>query len=414
MLAVLISPVLIPDDSIINRSSIKAHVTIRVDMGIFDIFTNFLTSVFIGYLAFTNTLAEKIESYLPEQDAVEIATAPEVPPAEQTLSKLTELSKTLAHGVPRILLEHAEYQRAAIYASTRDDEPVDLSGKSLDAIVRDALVNIYCQYKTDRYIRTTTGTGFFINQKGVIITNAHVAQFLLLKDAKSSVNDVECVIRSGEPAEAKYNAELLYISPTWIFENADLITDESPRGTGERDYALLYVSKTLDGSPLPAHFPVIPVAVDLLSRESAGAKVLTAGYPAEALMRNGADAKLNPVLAATTVGTLYTFGSNYADIFSISESPVGEQGASGGPIVAEKDSTAIGLIVTKGDEETEGAHSLRALTLSYINRTMTEETGFSLIQNMQGDIAYRAGIFKEAMVPFLAQILADELSTGND
>lgn len=118
------------------------------------------------------------------------------------------------------------------------------------------------------------------------------------------------------------------------------------------------------------------------------------------------------MLAETRVGTLYTFGSNYADLFSISESPVGEQGASGGPIVWNDSKSVIGLIVTKGDTATEGEHSLRALTLSYIDRTITEETGFPLKDNMQGDVALRGDIFKKAMVPFLAGILEDELK-GN-
>jgi hypothetical protein len=148
----------------------------------------------------------------------------------------------------------------------------------------------------------------------------------------------------------------------------------------------------------------------LLTRSIAGAPVVTGGYPAEALLREGADAKLAPIVAEATIGTLYTFGSNYADIFSISESPVGEQGASGGPIVNENDRDVIGLIVTKGDEEVEGEHSLRAITLSYVDRTIVEETGFTLKENMQGDVAYRGEVFNEAMVPFLREVLAGELT----
>ncbi len=380
-------------------------------MSFLDLFTNIFTSILIGYLAFTNTLAQKIESYLPQQETKEIVqeeTSNESAPDEPVLDKLTQLSKTFAKGIPRVLLDSAEFQRAAVIASTQDDQKsADTNNKSIDEIVKDALVNVYCQYKTDEYIRTTTGTGFFISQKGVILTNAHVAQFLLLKNTKNA--DIECVIRNGNPASPKYHAELLYISPTWIFENADLITEESPRGTGERDYALLYISKSIDTTPLPTQFPSIPIDTALLSRGVIGTSVVTAGYPAEALIRNGADAELLPVVASTTVGTLYTFGSNYADIFSISESPVGEQGASGGPIVTQS-KDVIGLIVTKGDANTEGTRSLRALTLSYVDRTIIEETGFSLAQNMRGDVAQRGGIFKKAMTPFLAEILEEELS----
>jgi hypothetical protein len=215
-------------------------------------------------------------------------------------------------------------------------------------------------------------------------------------------------VRSGDPATPRYKAELLFISPTWISHNAKLITEETPRGTGEFDYALLYVARTLDETALPTAFPAIPVDTAFLSKSLTNAHVLTAGYPAEKLFRDGADAKLIPKVASTTIHELYTFGSNYADIFSIGSTRVGEQGASGGPIVLPAKG-AIGLIVTKGDELTDGASSLRGLTLSYIDRTIQEETGFSLIQNTQGDLPFRSEVFTKALAPFLGQLLTYEL-----
>jgi hypothetical protein len=371
---------------------------------------NIITGVLVSYLAFTNTLAEHIEKLLPDttQKVAVVATNDS---SNESLRKITGSATHLIGSIQSILHRNTSFQNAAVQASKRSEPSFTLpADKSLTENIQDVLVNIYCQYKTDQYIRTTTGSGFFINPKGVILTNAHVAQFLLLEDSETGKGDVTCIVRGGNPAEPKYHAKLLYISPTWIFDNADLITNEAPRGTGERDYALLYISESLDKSPLPAKFPAINIATDLLPRSIEGSSLMTAGYPAEALMRTGADAKLFPVVASTTMKNLYTFGSKYADIFSISESPVGEQGASGGPIVATNEQNVIGLIVTKGDQEVEGPHSLRALTISYIDRTITEETGFSLTQNMQGDLANRGNIFKDAMVPFLAKILEEKLS----
>lgn len=377
-------------------------------MFVFQFLQYLLLSTLVGYLSFTNLLAEKIEMVLTPSDNEKSVIVTDA--KENILEAVSNTTQSLHASIPKILLEHAEYQRAAIQASQKTETSDFNTDKvPLSEAIASALVNIYCQYKTDTYIRTTTGTGFFINSKGVILTNAHVAQFLLLEDNADEQDNIECVIRSGNPASPKYIADLLYISPIWIFENSKVITSESPSGTGERDYALLYVSKSVDATPLPAHFPAIPIDTALLSRSTEGTTVITAGYPAEDLMRKGADAKLASVVAQTTVGTLYTFGSNYADLFSISESPVGEHGASGGPIVNKDLNSTIGLIVTKGDPTTEGEHSLRALTLSYIDRTIQEETGFPLVQNMQGDIAYRGAIFKKAMAPFLAQILVDEL-----
>ncbi len=382
-------------------------------MVVLEFIQHVVVSILVGYLALTNALAGYIESFFPAPPDTEI-TAEELAPDPHTIeNSLSDAVKNTGTIALNFLRTHAEFQRAATIASSRDEVAVASDDtQPLEDIVKNALVNIYCQYKTEEYIRTTTGTGFFINQKGVILTNAHVAQFLLLKNTEGVVDDVECVIRSGDPAEPKYEAELLYISPQWVFDNSEVITEESPRGTGERDYALLYVSKSTDNSPLPIHFPAISVDTALLSRGIEHAQVTTAGYPAEALFRYGADAKLIPVVATTNVGILYTFGSNYADLFSISDSPVGEQGASGGPIVTNDTKDVIGLIVTKGDPVAEGEHSLRALTLSYIDRTIIEETGFSLIENTQGDVALRGSVFKKAMVPFLAGILEDELKNN--
>ena len=371
---------------------------------------NIVVSVLVGYLSITNTLAEHIESFfVPATQKEEIEMKTETTLTKDILTEVARTTDSLRGAIPKVLLEHAEYQRAATLASQQDENmPTSIGDVPLEKAIENALVNIYCQYKTDEYIRTTTGTGFFINQKGVILTNAHVAQFLLLKEVNGVTDDIECVIRSGNPASPKYIAELLYISPTWVFENSEVIVEESPRGTGERDYALLYIAKSVDGTPLPTRFPTLPIDTALLSRSTEGLEVFTAGYPAEELMRRGAEAELHPVLAPTQIGMLYTFGSNYADLFSISESPVGEHGASGGPIVNVWNQSAIGLIVTKGDVA-EGEKSLRALTLSYVDRTIKEETGFSLTQNMQGDIAYRGLIFNKAMAPFLSGILMNEL-----
>jgi hypothetical protein len=370
--------------------------------------SNILVGALVGYLSLTQSLADTVTKIIQPHEEQRAA---------QNIDSTEALEKVVSTGksknISDILLNHTAFQRAAVIASEREEqEDVGAPDTPIDTLIQNALVNIYCQYKTDTYIRTTTGTGFFINAKGIILTNAHVAQFLLLEDGQGTVEDITCTIRTGTPATAQYEAELLYISPTWITENATVITEESPQGTGERDYALLYISKSLGNDPLPAYFPSIPFNTDLVSRGAEGKNIVTGGYPAAPLLRSGADAKLYAVIASSTVTSLYTFGSNYADLMAIGESAVGEHGASGGPIVLNDTKNVVGLIVTKGEEATEGARSLRAITLSYIDRTIQEETGFSLAQNMQGDVAYRGNIFKQVMVPFLSGILEDSLNSA--
>ncbi len=370
-----------------------------------------LIALVSGYLSFTNTIAASIEEFIASRETSSAYTL-EAREDEITIpsNELTLLSKLYAStdSISRVLTENDTFNQAAQAVGSITPIPPPSNSVDTETLITRSLVNIFCEYKTNTFTRTTTGSGFFITPSGVILTNAHVAQFLLLESLPEKEGKTECVIRTGNPALPRFQAELLFISPSWIFKNADLITSEHPQGTGEYDYALLYITESLTHDPLPQTFDALPLYTDFLSKKYNGTNVLTAGYPAEKLMREGPKAELIPKTDVTQIEELYTFGSNYADIFSVSNSTVGEHGASGGPVYKEGSGT-IGLIVTKGDEDREGKKSLRALTLSYIDRTITEETGFSLIQNAQGDLPYRGSIFKEVLQPHLTKLLEEEM-----
>lgn len=356
-----------------------------------NIFVEALVFVLTGYLAFTNSLASHIttfiDTYLP---------AAETELAEETEPAILELPSIFSRSIPDILLRSSEYQQAALSAATSLTEST-----TNDPLL--ALVNIFCTYKTNEYIRTTTGTGFFIDADGIIMTNAHIAQFLLLEKT-SRFGETECIVRTGSPAAPRFEADLLYIPPAWVQENAAVMNDAVPMGTGERDYALLYVSSDISGAPLPAVFPALAYESDLLPVSTRNDAVVAAGYPAADLIANGASTDLLAKIASTSVSELYTFGSNYADVFSIRGSVVGAEGASGGPVVNEA-GAVIGMIATRGDDSVDGQGSLRAITLSHVNRTMEEETGFTLTENLNGNLPYRAKIFADTMAPFLVSIL---------
>lgn len=356
-----------------------------IDLGI-----GFLTA----YLAFTNLLADKIIALLPEEP--EQAVVEEVSQA----SPFPTLPTFFKEGrFTDILLKSTEYQKATALDSLRTNNTIT------DPLA--AMVNIFCTFTTPTSIRTTTGTGFFVHSDGVIITNAHVAQYLLL-GATDKLGDAECLVRQGNPAMAKYNAELLYIPPTWVEKNASVISDAVPLGTGERDYALLYVTKTIDGTILPTNFPALDTVTEYLPRSVQGSTVRASGYPATDLFRNGANSPLLAVSATTTISELYTFGSNYADVFSIQGSAVGAEGSSGGPVV-NKEGKVIGIIVTRGDDAIDGKGSLRAITLSHVHQTILEETGFSLEKNISGDLALRSEVFTKTLAPVLISLLSQEL-----
>lgn len=351
------------------------------------IFLDAITFILMSYIALTNSIAGFISDVLPTD---------EVTSQQEISGSMVELPSILKQSIPDILLRNSEYQNAALGAAA------GLTGTTAETPL-DALVNIFCTFKTDEYIRTTTGTGFFIDPDGVIMTNAHIAQFLLLEKT-DSFGQAHCIVRTGSPAASKYTAELLYIPPTWVQENAELINDSAPMGTGERDYALLYVNSTINSEPLPAEFPALGFDSDLLPISTKDASVTAAGYPARDLIENGASSDLLARLANTSISELYTFGSNYADVFSVRGSAVGAEGSSGGPIINDE-GNVIGMIATRGDDETDGVGSLRAITLSHINRTIKEETGFTLAENLNGNLSYRAEIFANTMTPFLIELL---------
>jgi S1-C subfamily serine protease len=352
-----------------------------------ELLKHIVVAILTAYIAFTNLLASQIQTVIdffnetPEDQGIELSL--------QTLPSVFDV-------IPDILLRSQEYQSAALIAGTGVIE-------SASTDIQSSLVNIFCTFKTPDSIRTTTGSGFFVSQNGVILTNAHIAQFLLLEKT-DALGDAACIVRMGSPATPRYEVDLLYISPAWVQKNAQLIDDLAPMGTGERDYALLYVTADLEGDPPPATFPALPIDDNLLPLSMEGNAVVAGGYPANDLLKQGSSGELFARTADTRISELYTFGSNYADVFSVKGSVVGAQGASGGPIVTPE-GAVIGMIATRGDDSVDGEGSLRAITLSHINRTIEEETGFTLKEHLSGDIPYRADVFANTMAPFLLALL---------
>ena len=350
------------------------------------------TTIIIGYLGVTNSLAMSLHNLLEDQPETVVTPSGE----------LTRLPSEYEYGglIPDILIKNASYQKAAVLGGLEPDRPQS------DPI-ETTLVNIFCEYTTDALVRSTTGSGFFIGTDGVILTNAHVAQFLLLEDVSENAT-TNCVVRMGSKAVPTYEAELLYISPAWVFEHAELITEEAPRGTGERDYALLYVTRRLDGQPMRNVVPALQPNVALPPRSLYGDPVTIGGYPSDTITPGDLTFTPEQRTASSSIFDLFTFGSNYADLFSLTGSPIGVSGVSGGPVI-NQDGDVIGLIVTRGDDRTQGDGSLNAITISYVDRTIREETGLSLAESITGDLPRKAKIFRDTLIPFLAGLIEREL-----
>jgi hypothetical protein len=275
----------------------------------------------------------------------------------------------------------------------------------VNAKTRAALVNILCITQNSGSLRPISGSGIIIDPSGVILTNAHVAQFLLLRNYPT-VGNVDCYIRTGNPASAMYRAELLYFPKSWMDANAHKIVADNPTGTGEHDFALLRITGRTDVSAtLPASFPYVAPNI---TQDIERANVLLAGYPAGFL--GGATIQTNLFLtsARTTVGEIFTFTEGGgAELFSVGGTVLSQKGSSGGAVVRESDVSLIGLIATATQADSTSDRDLRAITVYHIDKSIAEDLGGGLVSYLSGDLAQKARIFNLTIAPTLTRTLIE-------
>lgn len=269
--------------------------------------------------------------------------------------------------------------------------------ETLNAQTRDALVNILCTTKYGGYFKPISGSGVIVDTRGVVLTNAHVAQFFLLRDYLVEDN-VDCIIRGGSPARAMYHAELLYLPPAWVAANASQIAAEQATGTGEDDYAFLRITDTTGPSvPFPTIFPVLAMTG---ATPEPGEEMLLAAYPAGFLTGQLIALDLYMSSAYTAVQDLFAFHDlQQVDLFSIGGTVVSQSGSSGGAAVRAQDGKLAGIIVTSSVADSTAERDLRAITISHINRSLAAEGQGGLVELLQGDLAAKAQVFASTTAP---------------
>ncbi len=250
--------------------------------------------------------------------------------------------------------------------------------------VADATVNLYCRISAGKKTYSTSGSGVFIDARGVILTNAHVAQHFLTALPDGRVEG-RCTVRMGSPAKDRYYADVLYFPPDWIDDNASELKKRAPRGTGENDFALLYVTKAVKGT-LPASFPAL--LPDLAGTEGEGEKISISGYPTEKLNFDKIKTKLPLVVASSTVTRVQGFDAlRLADSLTLAPSDAGSPGISGGAIT-DSGNRLIGIAAAKAAAKDD--RTLRGITIPYIDRAIRLQTGASLSSLFTGDFGLRA------------------------
>lgn len=285
--------------------------------------------------------------------------------------------------------------------------PTPLS--ELNEKTRAALVNIFCTTKAEGPLKPITSSGIFIDPRGVILLNAHAAQYYLLRNYRQP-GFMDCLVRTGSPAKISYRAEPLYISPLWIADNKQIIREEKQTGTGEHDFAFLLVTESLDGSSLPSSFPFLPlIEKDSEIEDYPEANYLLSGYPAGFL---GGTAILRDLYQLSTVSQVkkfFTFKENTLDLISFGGTILAQRGASGGAAVSDLGGKIAGIIVTTSEAKETGDRDLHVLAGSHINRSLREDTGYTVKEFLSGNLQELLLDFSTFLSPRLTAALQAEI-----
>ncbi|MGH7175061.1 MAG: S1 family peptidase [Minisyncoccia bacterium] len=243
----------------------------------------------------------------------------------------------------------------------------DLSADS--DLLRAALVNILCASPAGSSLQSISGSGVIVSSTGMILTNSHIGQYFLLAD-----RGVSCVIRTGSPAQAAYEAAPVFVSPAWIAANPSVLEEQSPTGTGEHDFALLAIDASATESPLPASFPFVPLAT---APPTLGEPVVIGSYAAQFLKTSEIENALSPTIVYGAIQSVYTFAVDSVDVVSLGGNAAAQEGSSGGGAIDASGylTATITTSTTAGDT---AARDLDAITASYIRRDYATEIGVPL------------------------------------
>ncbi len=352
---------------------------------------------------------EEIAYVRPVAPSLPLATSTEeaAPAAEETgvVEPVQEIAaQPVNEAQPAAAAQSQEADTGNQVQRIQDPYPFNRKSESeLYASAWSATVNIFCE--TRGPLSSISGSGVVIDPRGVILTNAHVAQYMLLASQPDIA--LQCFIRTGSPAQKRYKADILHIPSEWVTEHAEDIAARRPKGTGEHDYALLLITEATDGSRLPSSFP------HLLSdtREAiafASDKVLLAGYPAEFAIQDAGVTTLYPTSIFTRIGDLLTFGERSVDLISLGGAVLAQSGSSGGAVINEW-GRLVGIISTTSEGTTTAERELRAITLAYINRDISRATGMDLASFLSGDMSIKATHFMQNEAPSLANQIIEQL-----
>lgn len=352
-----------------------------------------------GFLFFASSPIREVYIVAPQ------STEETVQQTDENALAGTESTPDITSVVSKITETVADLQKKVTIITNTSAPAKTLSPEEVNVLARAALVNIYCTTELGNRTRLVTGSGVMIDPRGIILTNAHVAQNFLFENV-SSFGDTDCIIRAGSPASPFYDAEILYISPSWVKENATAFKEESPLGTGEHDFALLRITRSLRKDiSLPEQFPFLSLEKER-ERISVGNAVLIASYPAGFLGSIAIQKDLYQTSTIVQIKDLFTFTDGSVELFSMGGNALSQKGSSGSAVVDLITGTIVGIVVTSDDGATTADRDLHAIIFSHMSESMKKDIGFSLPEFLAGDPTTQAASFARNVSPALLQILS--------
>lgn len=287
---------------------------------------------------------------------------------------------------------------AAPQVPTARAKPTAVELEAAGAILSAVLVNIICVAPPASGVQSISGGGVIVAPAGYVLTNAHIAEYFLLAD-----RGVACTLRAGAPARPAYQAELAYLPAAWMRDNAGVIAQPTPLGTGERDFALLAITASRAHAELPTRFPYVALA---RAESRAETPVVIGTYGAQALSTQQIESSLVPTIVAGSVEGVLTFGTSTVDFLALGGSVAAQEGSSGGGVLGF-DGTLSGLVTTSTATGPYASRELSAISAPYIRREYMAQTGEPLDTLLSRAPAEAVALF----VPQARTLEAQYLST---
>lgn len=235
--------------------------------------------------------------------------------------------------------------------------------------LRGSIVNIICTSKDPR-VHSMSGSGVIFDSKGLILTNSHVAQYYLVRDALPP-GTISCSIRTGSPAQAAYRAEPAYVSSQWVGANPKTLVSAGARGTGEHDFAVLVITESATPIPLPGSFPYIQLTS---SETPQGAELALGTYGAQELSSKQIQSSLFPTLALAKVKNRFSFENGRIDLLALTGSAASQQGSSGGGVANAK-GELVGIVTTSTQTGDISSRETRVVTAAHMRASFKADSG---------------------------------------